>query len=105
MFTGHRLSPANKLDCRHAMGTHAFSGQRAESFRHFLLFSAVVQKEQTSAAESRVPFRLPYGTSGTRALPDLSAQAGVAPDTRRGVPAMLSAGGEFPEAAQEALAV
>src|ERR1039458_2630199 len=32
---------------------------------------AVVQKEPTSAAESRIRFRLPYGTSGTRALPDL----------------------------------
>jgi hypothetical protein len=25
MFTRHRLSPANKLDCPHAMGTNAFS--------------------------------------------------------------------------------
>jgi len=31
------LGPANKLDCPHAMGTHAFSPQRAESFRHILL--------------------------------------------------------------------
>jgi len=69
-----------------------------------LLFSAVVPKEQTSAAESRVPFRLPYRTSA-RALPDLSTQAGVPPDTRQRVPTVLSAGGEFPEAAQEALAV
>ncbi len=37
MFTCHRLSPTNKLDCPHAMGTNAFSPQRAESFRHFLL--------------------------------------------------------------------
>jgi hypothetical protein len=37
MFTRHRLGPANKLDCPHAMGTNAFSPQRAESFRHFLL--------------------------------------------------------------------
>jgi hypothetical protein len=37
MFTRHRLSPTNKLDCPHAMGTNAFSPQRAESFRHFLL--------------------------------------------------------------------
>ncbi len=37
MFTRHRLGPANKLDCPHAMGTDAFSPQRAESFRHFLL--------------------------------------------------------------------
>src|SRR5258708_395875 len=37
MFTRHRLRPANKLDCPHAMGTNAFSPQRAESFRHFLL--------------------------------------------------------------------
>ena len=37
MFTHHRLSPTNKLDCPHAMGTDAFSPQRAESFRHFLL--------------------------------------------------------------------
>src|SRR2546422_8035221 len=36
MFTCHRLSPANKLDCPH-LGTNAFSPQRAESFRHFLL--------------------------------------------------------------------
>ena len=27
-----------KLDCPHAMGANAFSPQRAESFRHFLLF-------------------------------------------------------------------
>ncbi len=33
MFTHHRLSPTNKLDCPHAMGTDAFSPQRAESFR------------------------------------------------------------------------
>jgi hypothetical protein len=79
------------------MGTSAFSAQRAEAFRHILLFSAVVQKEQTSAAESRIPFRLPYGTSRTRALPDLSTQADVALDTRRGVPTMLTARGEFPE--------
>src|SRR5438128_9429970 len=37
MFTRHRLGPTNKLDCPHAMGTNAFSPQRAESFRHFLL--------------------------------------------------------------------
>src|ERR1700736_498081 len=37
MFTRHRLSPANTLNCPHAMGTNAFSPQRAESFRHFLL--------------------------------------------------------------------
>src|SRR5437879_583231 len=37
MFTCHRLSPTNKLDCPHAMGTDAFSPQRAESFRHILL--------------------------------------------------------------------
>ena len=91
--------------CPHAMGTDAFSARRAELFRHFPLFSDVVQKEQTSAAESRVPFRLPYGTSGTRALPDLSTQAGIAPDTRQGVPARLTSRAEFPEAAREALAV
>jgi hypothetical protein len=32
-------------------------------------------------------------------------RAGVAPDTRQGVPTMLTAGEEFPEAAQEAPAV
>src|SRR5712671_776715 len=37
MFACHRLSPTNKLDCPHAMGTNAFSPQRAESFRHILL--------------------------------------------------------------------
>ena len=37
MFTPHRLGPTNKLDCPHAMGIDAFSPQRAESFRHFLL--------------------------------------------------------------------
>src|ERR1700694_464818 len=37
MFTRHRLGPANKLDCPHAMGADAFSPQRAKSFRHFLL--------------------------------------------------------------------
>ena len=37
MFTCHRLSAANKLDCPHAMGTNAFSPQSAESFRNFLL--------------------------------------------------------------------
>jgi len=37
MFTHHRLSPTNKRDCPHAIGTDAFSPQRAESFRHFLL--------------------------------------------------------------------
>ena len=37
MFARHRLTPTNKLDCPHAMGTNAFSPQRAESFRHFLL--------------------------------------------------------------------
>ena len=37
MFTRHRLGPTNKLDSPHAMGTNAFSPQRAESFRHFLL--------------------------------------------------------------------
>jgi hypothetical protein len=37
MFTRHRLGPTNKLDCPHAVGANAFSPQRAESFRHFLL--------------------------------------------------------------------
>src|SRR5437899_1090406 len=37
MFTRHRLGPTNKLDCSHAMGTNAFSSQRPEPFRHFLL--------------------------------------------------------------------
>src|ERR1019366_8555618 len=37
MSTRHRLGPTNKLDCPHAVGTNAFSPQRAESFRHFLL--------------------------------------------------------------------
>jgi hypothetical protein len=37
MFTPHRLVPAGKLNCPHAVGTHTFSPQRAESFRHILL--------------------------------------------------------------------
>src|SRR5216683_2222972 len=37
MFTRHRLGPTNKLDRPHAMGTNAFSPQRAELFRHFPL--------------------------------------------------------------------
>src|ERR1700676_3539994 len=37
MFTRHRHSPANRLDCPHAMGTDAFSPQWEESFRHFQL--------------------------------------------------------------------
>src|SRR3981189_2214073 len=37
MFTRHRLSPANKLDCPHAMGTNAFSPQWPKSLRHILL--------------------------------------------------------------------
>jgi hypothetical protein len=37
MFTRHRLSPTNKLDCPHAMGTDAFSAQQAESFHRILL--------------------------------------------------------------------
>src|ERR1700736_4109660 len=37
MFPRHRLSPANTLDGPHAMGTNAFSPQRSESFRYFLL--------------------------------------------------------------------
>jgi hypothetical protein len=32
MFTCHRLSSVNKLDCLHAMGTDAVSALRAESF-------------------------------------------------------------------------
>src|ERR1700674_4651258 len=36
MFARHRLNPANKLDCPHAMGTDAFSRKRPESFRHLL---------------------------------------------------------------------
>jgi len=41
MFTRHRLGRrselGSELDCPHAMGTNAFSPQRPESFRHFLL--------------------------------------------------------------------
>ncbi len=37
MFRRYRLSSTNKLDCPHAMGTDAFSPQRAELFRHSLL--------------------------------------------------------------------
>jgi hypothetical protein len=37
MFTRHRLGQTNKLDCPHAIGTNAFSSQRPEPFRHFLL--------------------------------------------------------------------
>jgi hypothetical protein len=37
MFTRHRHDPPDKLNCPHAMRTNAFSPQRAESFRHFLL--------------------------------------------------------------------
>jgi putative transposase len=37
MFTYHRQGQTNGLDCPHAMGTNAFSRQRAESFRHLLL--------------------------------------------------------------------
>src|SRR6266581_5899714 len=40
MFTRHRLGPTNKLYCPDAMGTDAFSPQRPESFRHFLLLSS-----------------------------------------------------------------
>src|SRR3982751_2899110 len=40
MFTGHRLGATNKLDCPNAMGTDAFSPQRPESFRYFLLLSS-----------------------------------------------------------------
>ena len=34
------LGQRMKLDCPHTMGTNAFSPQRAESFRHFLLLSS-----------------------------------------------------------------
>src|SRR6202166_3027568 len=37
MFTRHRLSPANKLDYPHALGTNTFSPEWSESFRHILL--------------------------------------------------------------------
>ena len=37
MFARHRLNPANKLDCPHAVGTDTFSRKRPESFRHLLL--------------------------------------------------------------------
>src|SRR6266699_2439115 len=40
MFTRQRLGPTNKLDCPDAMGTDAFSPQRPESFRYFLLLSS-----------------------------------------------------------------
>src|SRR5437868_257018 len=35
--TRHGLGSTNKLDCPRAMGTHTFSRERAESFRHILL--------------------------------------------------------------------
>ena len=38
MFTRTDLLHRTKLDCRHAMGTNAFSSERPESIRHFLLF-------------------------------------------------------------------
>src|ERR1017187_8649958 len=49
MSTRHRLGPTNKLDCPHAVGTNAFSPQRAESFRHFLLLpspSSIYQRRK-----------------------------------------------------------
>src|SRR6266446_3768272 len=55
MFTRHRLSPANKLDCTHAMGTNAFSPQRAESFRHVrLLLSPHSTSSLRSVAQGRL---------------------------------------------------
>src|SRR5437660_641012 len=36
MFIRHRLSPTNKSRCPYAVGTNAFSPQRAESLPHFL---------------------------------------------------------------------
>src|SRR5712692_7842054 len=61
MFTRHRLNPANKLDCPHAMGTNAFSPQRAESFRHVLLLPS-----QSAIYHGRKPTNLRVSL-GTRA--------------------------------------
>src|SRR5713101_6170630 len=58
MFTRHRLGPTNKLDCPHAMGTNAFSPQRAESFRHFLLLpSPPVVYHGRKPTNLRISFR------------------------------------------------
>ena len=53
MFTRQRLALTNKLDCPHAMGTHAFSPQRTESFRHSLLLpSPTLRLPPRKVAES-----------------------------------------------------
>ena len=56
MFTRHKLGPTNKLDCPHAMGTDAFSPQRAESFRSHSAVTTAVDlhsRSQTTAISIR----------------------------------------------------
>jgi len=76
MFTRHRLGPTNKLDSPHAMGTNAFSPQRAESFRHFLLLpspSSVI----TSKVANGYHFKTgQWKVPGTKLLYSASTRSG-----------------------------
>lgn len=52
-----------KLDCPHAMGTNAFSSQRAESFRHFLLLPSPPAAYHRRKQEN---LRVSFGTRAAR---------------------------------------
>ncbi len=88
MFTCHRLEPTYKLDCPHAMGTNAFSPQRAESFRYFLLLStpslAYYRREPTNLRVS-VGARAPQlQTSSLRVCNYAGARSSFAQRTTTG---------------------
>jgi len=88
MFTRHRLGPTNKLDCPHAIGTNAFSPQRAESFRHFLLLpSPSVVYHGRKPTNLRISFRASasqFQTSGLRVRSHARACSPAAQRTGKG---------------------
>jgi hypothetical protein len=98
MFTHHRLGPPNKLDCPHAMGTDAFSPQRAEPLRHFLLLPS-----RSLANQRRKPTNLRV-SPGTGAA-QLQA-SGLRVRSHAGScspPAQRTAPGNFPTQAKNGL--
>ena len=86
MFTRHTLGPANKLDCPRAMGTDAFSPQRAESFRRFLLLPPPHSTPSLALSRSgQAPFDSFAAVGrigqwrGCRALPGWTAEGRLSP--------------------------
>jgi hypothetical protein len=87
------------------MGLTRFQNSGQSHFVTFCYSPPWYRKSKPQRLKAASRFGCPTARVELVPFPILSTQAGVAPDARQGILTMLTARGEFPEAAQKAPAV